>query len=268
MNGNYDDEESELSATGFIACKACGARIRANRDACLRCGEPLEAAPQTVTLATISSGRQLAIALVIVAAVVGLVVLVWVNRPAVEQESARAAEGPGAARGAAVASGAPATPSAKPAAVPQAATAPDDGENFVEVPQSADAGSEDPVAKHVALAVESARQAEWGRVSGEYRLAVEQAPNNAVLRYNLAIALHKLGDDQSAIAEYEFAIRLAPTQARFHRSMGTSLAKMGKAVEAQQEFQKYLDMDPSAPDEAMVRARIEELASAKSSTAP
>lgn len=272
MSENYDGEEQELSA-GFIACKACGARIRANRDTCLRCGEPLEAAPQTVTFSTISSGRPRTIALAITAVVVALLALVWVNRPAVEQEAPR--EGPAAGRVAApppasspAPAPVPAAAAAEPEAVPLPGAAWGDGEDFLEVPHATDADPEGVVARHVSLAEASAKKAEWGRVSSEYRLAAQGAPDSATLRYNLAVAMHRVGDEQSAIAEYQFAIQLAPTQARFHRAMGTSLAKVGKGVEAQQEFEKYLEMDPDAPDAATVRARIAELVASRSSGPP
>src|SRR5436305_14086993 len=68
---------------GYVICAECGARIKANREHCLRCGEPLRgleppAPPRPLHEALgISEGATKLLRVVVALAVVGLVVLMW-----------------------------------------------------------------------------------------------------------------------------------------------------------------------------------------------
>src|SRR5437870_794301 len=99
--------------TGYVICAACGARIKADRERCLRCEEPLRAAAPRVeplrwsalTLAQKRTAVAAAGALIVVTAV-----LVWAMRPAPLDEVARPVPVPAAA-------GVPGAPTQQPAVV-------------------------------------------------------------------------------------------------------------------------------------------------------
>src|SRR5438046_8614271 len=72
---------------GYVICAECGARIKANREHCLRCGEPLRgleppAPPLPLHEALgISEGATKLLGVVAALVVVGLAVLMWQLRP-------------------------------------------------------------------------------------------------------------------------------------------------------------------------------------------
>ena len=80
--------------------------------------------------------------------------------------------------------------------------------------------------------------------------------------------MQRSGDAQAAIPEFEKAIRLAPAEASFHLALGNSLQAAGRLPEARKAFETYLEMEPSAPDAAKVKAHIEVLSAAISTKAP
>ena len=87
-------------------------------------------------------------------------------------------------------------------------------------------------------------------------------PDDYATQFNLALAVQRSGDAQAAIPEFEKAIRLAPAEASFHLALGNSLQAAGRLPEARKAFETYLEMEPSAPDAAKVKAHIEVLSAA------
>ncbi len=99
-------------------------------------------------------------------------------------------------------------------------------------------------------------QQQWSQAAADYRLALASPVDEAVTRYNLALALHKNGDDRAAIPEYERAIELAPEDAGLHMSLGISLEKVGRIDEAVSAYRAYLDLAPAGPDAPQVKVHI------------
>src|SRR5262245_17892294 len=66
----------------YVVCSQCGARIKATRQRCLRCLEPLhgDETPAYPTL-TVSRVQRLALAGVAALALVGLAAALWLTRP-------------------------------------------------------------------------------------------------------------------------------------------------------------------------------------------
>jgi Flp pilus assembly protein TadD len=108
---------------------------------------------------------------------------------------------------------------------------------------------------------------DWPKAVAGYREALTLFPDDYVTRYNLGLALHKNGQDNDAIPEFRKAIELAPGEASFHLSLGISYEKLNKPAEAAQAYDEYIAMQPSAPDAAQVRSRIERLKKASSGEA-
>lgn len=230
MIEDFEEEPSDLETTGFIACKACGARIRANREACLRCGEPLEAAPPLVTLSTISSGRPLIVALAIAAGLAGLFVVFWINRPTVVDQDAPAYTRAGAAPASAVRP-APAG-HAPPAAVPSAP----DPDDFLDLPQTADVDLADlPAAR------------------AEFETRVERSPNDAAALNNLGLVLMRQGDAIAATPKFEHAIQHSPNEATYHANLANAFSKQGQWNRVVGEYRQALEL---APNDTVVQFNI------------
>ena len=295
----------------FVTCAACGARIRADRDRCLRCFEVLVAAPEPKLIERLTREQLRLVAGGAAVAVLLIGVVAWRNRPTPLEATAPAQAGrPGAAWN----GNANSTPAAATMAPPatahvappgafldtsRAATAsfltgnlqqaraqfeaaleikPDDPEALNSVGQILDRQGDiagaiarfekaisitpDRWAYHFNLGHAVGRQGDWKRAADEYREAVRLFPDDYATQFNYALALQRGADPASAIPEFEKAIRLAPAEASFHLALGNSLQAAGRLPEARKAFETYLQMEPSAPDAAKVKAHIETLTTA------
>jgi Flp pilus assembly protein TadD len=97
----------------------------------------------------------------------------------------------------------------------------------------------------------------------QYRVASDLFPSDYPTQYNLAMALHKKGDDRAAIPEFEKAIGLAPGEPSFHLSLGISLEQVGRTTEAAREYRIFLEMHPTAPEAAPLKAHLDTMAPAQ-----
>ena len=77
--------------------------------------------------------------------------------------------------------------------------------------------------------------------------------------FNLALALHKRGDEAAAVEQYQKAITLQPEDASFRKALAISFERLQKPAEAAFAYQEYLRLSPDAADADKVRARITEL---------
>ena len=107
----------------------------------------------------------------------------------------------------------------------------------------------------------------WTECIAGYRRAQQLFPNDYATAYNLALALHRSGDDEGAVGEFEKAIALAPGDGTFHRALGISLERLNRKSEAAAAYADYLKLSPDASDAEKVRERIVVLTSAAGSPA-
>lgn len=77
-----------------------------------------------------------------------------------------------------------------------------------------------------------------------YRRALQAAPNDAQLHFNLALALGALGDRQEERHELERALHLQPELAAAHNQLGLLAVQAGDAPEAEKEFQAAISANP------------------------
>lgn len=75
----------------------------------------------------------------------------------------------------------------------------------------------------------------------------------------LAMALHKAGQEEPAVAAFQKAIELAPEEPTFRLSLGISFEALKRPVDAARAYEEYLQLSPTAPDAAKVKTRIEVL---------
>ncbi len=95
---------------------------------------------------------------------------------------------------------------------------------------------------------------DWPEAARQFRQAIEMAPDNAVMRLNLALTLIRMGDARAALAELEAAVRLNPPLARAHFMMGTLLERSGRDQEAIDRYTVAVTHDPSLGEAYLRRA--------------
>jgi cytochrome c-type biogenesis protein CcmH/NrfG len=268
IDGPDSDNDTEEASSRYIACKACGARIRADRDACLRCGEPLEPAPETVSLSTISSGRPLLVTVAIAAGLVALFVVFWINRPTTVEEVGVPYNGPAgkiaphaAPAIAPLANGTVPTTAADGSPAPTSGSGAGIGEAWVDatgVTQlSGDVQALEAQLEHTlqddpnnAEAVNSLGQAllRTGDPSGattRFERAVELMPDKWTYRFNLAYVLAQQGQWDRAVVEFRQAVRLAPANYGTQFDLAMALHKMGDDDSAISEYEQAIRLAPS-----------------------
>lgn len=109
-----------------------------------------------------------------------------------------------------------------------------------------------------ASSVDDAREANEAFENGNYqqavelyRQAIEQDPENAKLHFNLAAALHKLGQTEEAMQSYDRfeALSKSPQEQSFASyNQGTMLTEEDKYKEAAEFFREALKKNPNDPD--------------------
>jgi len=279
---------------GFVICAACGARIKANRERCLRCEEPLVAwqKPELLPswLQRLGGGT-------LVFGILAVVILLFAVVMSIDSRSRRAnaANAAHAVRPSSHGANSAIEPvasldSARRGTVDlaradfsalraryeeQLSKNPADPEllnnlglTLERLGQVDDAIARfesalrtDPLnfAYHFNLAHASSLRRDWDRSAGEYRLASSQLPSDYAARYNLGMALYLKGDAASAIPELQKGIETAPGVAAFHLALGACYEKLARMNEAVHEFQAYLAMAPSAPDADRVRSHVQSM---------
>ena len=80
---------------------------------------------------------------------------------------------------------------------------------------------------------------------------------------DLANSLLKTRQFNPAIQEYEEALRLEPAEPITHYNFGVALEAAGDKARARQEYETYLQLDPTAPDSIELRKHLHELAAKK-----
>lgn len=109
-----------------------------------------------------------------------------------------------------------------------------------------------------AVSVDDARRANEAFENGNYqeavelyRQAIEQDPENAKLHFNLASALHKLGQTEEAMQTYDRFENLTESseeQSFASYNQGTMLTEQDKYDEAAEFFKEALKKNPNDPD--------------------
>jgi tetratricopeptide (TPR) repeat protein len=289
----FDHEE-----VGFVICAACGARIKANRERCLRCEAPLVAWQKPELLPgwlQRLGGGTLIFGIVAIVLLLFAAVMFLDSRSRTTDDVAR----PLSASRAVSTTSNPASSAIEPLAAldtprrgavdlargdfsalraryeEQLAKKPADPELLNNLGltlerlgrvdeaiarfESALQADSQNFSYHFNLAHASAQRQDWDRSIAEYRLSAALLPTDYASRYNLALALHLKGDDISAIPELQKGIQMAPNVASFHLALGVVYERLKRMSEAAREYETYLAMAPSAPDAERVRARLQSM---------
>ena len=282
-----------------VVCQVCGAKTKASRLRCPRCGEVLAAAPAAAEKATTLPAvyQQYRGPLVLAGSVLSVIVLVAViadrRAPVAKPPDSRPAPAP-------VSTPAPTEAAARPSSgfldpktggkvayasgdyksalehyTDAVAANPNDGDSLNNLGQvlsrNGDAAAAIP---HLEKAVQlyprvwayrfnlahaHGQVGNWPQAVDDYRQARNLFPDDYVTQFNLGMALHKMGDEEAAVSEFRKGAELAPSEPSFHHALGISYEQLNRTEDAVKSYEQYLVLAPSAPDTDKVKARIESL---------
>ena len=89
---------------------------------------------------------------------------------------------------------------------------------------------------------------DWPEAARQFQMAVELAPDDAVLRLSLAIAHDRAGNPRAALPELEAALRLDAELTQAHYVLGTLLERGGRDDEAIDRFTVAVAQDPQSAE--------------------
>jgi hypothetical protein len=190
----FDDEED----IGFVICASCGARIKANRERCLRCEAPLVAWKKPELLPSWLQrlgGGTLVFGIVAVAGLGVMVALYLDTRSSTSDEVSRSASRPRVTQ--------PADQNiASQSTVRTSGIEPVD---FMDIRRGTADLSGD---------VASARE--------QYEDAAKKSPDDPELQNNLGLALERLNQSDAALVRFERATQLDPRNWEYHFNLAHS----------------------------------------------
>ena len=244
----------------FVTCAACGARIRADRDRCLRCFEVLVAAPEPKLIERLTREQLRLVAGGAAVAVLLIGVLAWRNRPTPLEATAPAQAGrPGAAwngnANGTPAAAAPARPDTAHVAPPgafldtsRAATASFLTGNLQQARAQFEAALEikpdDPEALNSVGQILD-RQGDISGAIARFEKAISIAPDRWAYHFNLGHAVGRQGDWKRAAGEYRDAVRLFPEDYATQFNLASALQRAGDPESAIPEFEKAIRLAPA-----------------------
>jgi tetratricopeptide (TPR) repeat protein/ribosomal protein L40E len=258
----FDSEE-----VGFVICSKCGARIRADREWCLRCHEPLVAwkkpeIPLPPVVRALGGGT-LIFGLVGAVAAGVIIYLTFFDSSAAQPDQPVRRTAPQVAAPAAASATAPRSDS----------TSRIEQVTFVDAPRrsTVDIAAADPIANrkrfeetlesnpkdadtlnNLGLTLERLGFVE--SAVARFTAAIEADRRNWIFHFNLAHAVSQLQNWNRAAAEYSAALELFPDNYAAQYNMGIALHLGGNETEAVKAFEKAIQMAPGDPAAHLSRA--------------
>ena len=249
--------------SGFVVCPACGTRIKAGRQHCLRCFELLPdpdvpVRPPIWESLGLSQGKLMIVGIVASLLVLTLIVVIWSTGPEpIEEITAPIAVRTAPPADAAPAAAAPAQTTGGPAvdpltlaeATPPELTATERADleaRRTEFEQAAAKTPDDPGALNN-LGQVLARLGQTAEALARFERAVALAPSNAAYHFNLARAATALGNRGRAVESLREAARLLPKDGATHYTLGVALQKNNDNEAALPELERAVALSPSDP---------------------
>jgi Flp pilus assembly protein TadD len=248
----FGDEED----IGFVICASCGARIKANRERCLRCEAPLVAwkKPELLPswLQRLGGGTLVFGILAVVGLGVVVVALYVDSRASTPDDTLRSASRPRV------------TQPADQSIASQSAVRPSGIEpvDFMDIRRgtadlSGDVASirekfeeaarrspDDPeLQNNLGLALERLNQIDAALV--RFERATQLDPRNWAYHFNLAHSSSLRRGLDRAVSEYRIAADLMPTNYATHYNLGMTLRRKGDELSAIPVFQKGIEIAPT-----------------------
>ncbi len=119
----------------------------------------------------------------------------------------------------------------------------------------------DNIAMRTGLARECARRQDWDCAGEQYRLILEQEPENALALYGLGLMRHQQGRDEDALALLQRSLALDPDHAFAHNALGAVLHRLDRPEEARAAFSRALELNPDLEQTRRLLERLDSAAS-------
>jgi Flp pilus assembly protein TadD len=248
----FDDEEE----IGFVICAACGARIKANRERCLRCEAPLVAWRKPELLPSWAQrlgGGTLVFGVLAVIVLIFAVVMVVDSRSRTTDDLARPVSAATARLTPSGTSAGSTITTLEPAAsldAPRRGGVDLDRADFTALrTRYEEALAKKPgdaeLLNNLGLTLERVGQVD--AAMARFESAVQVDPQNWSYHFNLAHAASQGQDWDRAIAEYRIAAGLQPTEFATRYNLAMALHRKGDEAGAISELQKGVEASPSIP---------------------
>ncbi len=109
---------------------------------------------------------------------------------------------------------------------------------------------------HRVKAVQYQTRGLLARAVAEYRLAIEENPDDAASYNNAALALKDMDLLDDAEAQERAAIELKPNNANYHYNLGIIKMRQSKLAEAEGEFRRAVELNAKDPEFAFRLAQV------------
>src|SRR5262249_23947442 len=110
-------------------------------------------------------------------------------------------------------------------------------------------------AQYPQRAMQASSTKAWDVAIANYHHALDLEPNDALTRYNLALALKYNGESRQAVDEFERALALKPKWADAHFGLGATWLELNDLSSARKELQAAVELDPKNPNAHLLLAR-------------
>jgi Flp pilus assembly protein TadD len=209
--------------SGYVVCPACGTRIKAGREHCLKCFTPLPHpdAPVRVPLSEslgLSKQSQIILGTLGLAVVGGLLFVILTTKSPTTDDAEIMPSASSRAPGRAGAAGAAVE---DPGGVPMPS-----------VPQAV---QHDPSAPP---------DPDLAGKRDQYLAQVERLPNDAAARNQLGLILAKMGENDEALKQFDRAVALASRTVEYRLNLGNLAGALGQWGRAVDQFREALLLAP------------------------
>jgi len=258
---DFVDGEDSAPGEEYVVCPRCGARIKATRERCLRCFEPLHVDESKLPVWRSQRISDQTGVLVGVLAVAAVGALVYVLYTTADNSKVDAEAKP--LHGNALVGVTPPQQKGNPLASTEPGAVPDDSTTAAGAPSAAgDAPSADTLAatrrafedklkynpndvvalNGLGLALQGLGNQQEALAA--FKKASEVAPRNGTARLNLAHLEAQLGQWDKAIADYRVAVSLEPDEYGAHYNLGLALQQTHDDQGAIEHFEAALQLAP------------------------
>jgi Flp pilus assembly protein TadD len=223
----------------FVVCPACGTRIKAGREFCLRCFGPLPTPDQPLKPPIwesigLSDNKKQIVAGVVAALVVALGVVIYITEPPDVDDTPRP--------GAMAVTPRPAAPAVQPASSTPATSVQPAAAPTSDATEGAAIFTPTQPKPSAPLSEADIATLETRRTSYESQLA--KTPDDTSLLNDLGLVLDQLGRSADAIPRFERAIQLAPDQPNYHFNLAHAAIAAGLWDQAVTQYREAARLRP------------------------
>jgi Flp pilus assembly protein TadD len=113
---------------------------------------------------------------------------------------------------------------------------------------------------HASLATIYEKKGNQAMAEAEYKALADADPANAAVTwYNIGAIAKNSDKSADAVKAFKKAVEIDPKYAQAHRELGLALVQQGDFAGAVAQFNKYLELAPTASDAASIKSMVKQL---------